>query len=391
MMKCEYCPGGIISTKTKTFLLFLICTVFISGCVIFPGSHLSSRDRALEKVKAGKGDKLKDVNLVKITPSLIAQMQKKDKNTVAQAASSHADSLSKYIYRIAPHDVLTITVWEHPELTIPAGSFRSADESGNQVFADGTLYYPYAGKVKVSGLTVPEVRDLLTEKLGRVIEKPQVDVRVSKYNGKRFYVTGAVNKAGVFPVREVPTTLLDAISLAGGLANDADWTDVVLSRDGARKTLSLADLYQYADMSNNVILQHGDTIHVSRDDYLKVFVLGEVKTPQAVRINRTGMTLAEAITDAGGLNELTSNPTGIFVLRQPSELDNKPSVYQLNARSATAFILAEQFNLQKRDIVYVTAAPISRWNRVITLLLPTVSGLNEVSEFLDRVDPGRFD
>ena len=349
--------------------------VAIQGCAVFPGSHIGRFDKTLEKTKTQKDDALKDVNLIEITPALLAQTPQKNTQAIAQAATQHTQDLSSYLYLIAPHDVLTITVWEHPELTIPAGSFRSADEQGNQVKADGTIYFPYAGKLKVAGLSVSQARELLSKKLSRVIENPQVDVRVTKFIGKRYYVTGAVEQAGVFPIRETAVTLLDAIGLAGGLSPNADWTDVILSRKGSTSTLSLADLYQHADLSNNILLKHGDTIHVSRDDFLKVFVLGEVNSPSSVRISRNGISLAEAISDAGGLNEGTSNPTGIFVLRQPPEGSTKPVVYQLNARSATAFIMAEQFALNKRDIIYVTAAPIARWNRLISQLLPTVYGL----------------
>jgi polysaccharide biosynthesis/export protein len=287
-----------------------------------------------------------------------------------------AASQDSYAYLVGPGDVLNITVWGHPELTIPAGSMRSPAEAGNWVHADGTIFYPHVGSLEVAGKDVATIRAEITARLRRYIESPQVDVTVAAFRSQRVYVTGAVNKPGPLPVTNVQMHLLDAIAAAGDLSEYADWQRVVLNRDGREFPLSLKALIGQGDMSQNVALRHGDVVHVARNDDSKVFVLGEVRQPRQVMMDRNGLSLAGVLSDAGGINELSANARGIFVLRRGDEDgEARIDVFQLDARNATALVLADQFVMQPRDIVYVTAAPIARWNRVISNLLPTVNAV----------------
>lgn len=103
----------------------------------------------------------------------------------ARANSPLDKQIKAYQYRVGPGDVLNITVWDHPELTTPAGSYRSAAESGSQVHANGTIFYPYVGSIYVSGLTVSQIRNKLTKKLANYISEPQIEVSVATYQSKK--------------------------------------------------------------------------------------------------------------------------------------------------------------------------------------------------------------
>ncbi|MEC7644213.1 MAG: SLBB domain-containing protein, partial [Pseudomonadota bacterium] len=224
------------------------------------------------------------------------------------------------------------------------------------------------------------------ERLATYIEKPQVDVTVAACRSQRVYVTGEVKKPGTLPISNVPMTLIEAVSQSGGLTPAADWTEVTLTRGSKEQVYSLRDLYQRGDTQENIILKAGDIINVARNDHRKVFVLGEVTKPQSYPVGRYGTTLAEALSDAGGLYNNTADASGIFVIRQ-SQPDSGylAQVFQLDASNATALVLAEQFELQPRDIVYVTAAPVARWNRVISQILPSVTGLYSIARARDDI------
>jgi polysaccharide export outer membrane protein len=270
-------------------------------------------------------------------------------------------------------------VWDHPELTIPAGSQRSSQDSGNVVNENGDIYYPYIGYVQVAGKITQNIREEVAERLSAYLESPQVDVSVAAFRSQRIYVSGAVGTPGVYPLTNVPTRLVDAISQAGGLEQNGDWRHVVLTRKGNNYLLSLKDVFEKGNKYHNVLLQAGDVINVPLGNDRKVFVLGEVASSQTLPMGRNGLTLAEAIANVGGLNERQSDATGVFVIRRAegasADSDHLIDLYQLNLKDATALVLADSFVLNNRDMVYVTSAPLARWNSVVSLLVPSLSPL----------------
>lgn len=367
--------GGTKRTRFRTlYLLFGLSA--LPGCFLAPTMQMD--EGAAER--RAKEHQAKDYRIIPITQELVARLAM-EAQPVPRAADPLAAEALSYEYRIAPYDVLSITVWDHPELTTPSGSFRSPEETGNRVSARGEIFYPHVGLVHVAGKTVDEVRTLLTAQLNRVLLNPQLDVRVAAFRGKRAQVTGEVTTPTTIPITDVPLRVQDAIAAAKGFTPEADWSNVTLSRDNRVYHLNLQALYEQGDLSQNWLLTDGDVINVGDRSRNKVFVMGEVRLPQSRLMVKGRMTLAEALNETGGLEGAISNVSRIYVIRGTYDV---PTVYHLDAHSADAMLLATQFQLKPRDVVFVSTYGLARWNNIFLQILPTVTGLWDAYDLSTR-------
>ena len=218
-------------------------------------------------------------------------------------------------------------------------------------------------------MTVAELRSVLTARLSKYIKNPQLDVRVAGFRSQKLYVVGEVLQPGILPLTDQPMTIADAVNLAGGLTPNAHKGGVNVSRKGQVYEVDLTALYDLADASQNLTLQNGDIVNVPDRSQQKVYMMGEVYKPGSVEIINGRLNLAAALGEVGGVNQTTANSSRIYVVRHSDS--EQPQVFQLNAEYAYGMLLAERFAMQPQDVVFVDTAGVSKWNRVISQILPS--------------------
>ncbi len=158
----------------KNLLIAVLLPTILAGCTIVPGSHISSNGKNVVQSNPEQDDNISDqVNIYPLDAHSVVRYQTHP--DFRSRANSDLDALiASYEYKVGPGDILNVTIWDHPELTIPAGSYRSASEAGNWVHSDGSIFYPYIGTVEVAGKTVKEIRSVISERLSKYIESPKL-------------------------------------------------------------------------------------------------------------------------------------------------------------------------------------------------------------------------
>lgn len=175
---------------------------------------------------------------------------------VSAVSSAHAsDANVDQSYEIQAGDVLFVSVWKEEDM-----------QREVLVGPDGTISFPLAGDMSISGKTVAQVRAELVGRISEYIPDPSISVSIVKVAGNKIYVLGQVNKPGEFVIdRQVD--VMQALSMAGGMTPFADLNDIKILRrgnDGIQQVM----MFDYKRVSRgkslnqNVILKSGDTIMV---------------------------------------------------------------------------------------------------------------------------------
>lgn len=304
-------------------------------------------------------------------------------------SSSFTSAQSLTADTVRPGDVLGLTIWENVDdglLTSEVGSSTSLSEV--QVDADGFIFVPYAGRVRASGNTPEQLRQVITEKLQDQTPDPQVEVRRAAGNGATVALTGNISAPGIYPI-ELPTrTLSGMLSQAGGVVEGSDIALVTLIRGNQKGTVWYDDVFSNPKL--DVALRGNDRILVEADSRSYI-ALGATGGQSRVAFDTQDLSALEALAQVGGLLSLSSDPTGIFILRRESQdiarsvmgrsdlQGDQRMVYLLNLTAPNGLFIARDFVIRDDDTIYVTEAPYAQWTKSISLIAGGLTPLANVA------------
>ena len=356
--------------KKMKYLLLASATLMLNGCFFAPQMRMSEPSDSSEY--NGISVYLHSIDEGDFGADIKAAPNGDTTAALGDLAELIVDSLPKLEYRIGPLDMVQVVVWEHPELTSPMGQYQPA---GQKVTTDGKLFYPYAGELQAAGLTAQELRQEITNRLSdKILNDPQVDVRVSEYNSLKAVVSGEVKNPGYAFFSEAPMTIPMAIAEAGGFSTYADPAGIQLRRGNKVYKINYMEAFQKDLPLDKILLKPDDQLYVpalsqtQREN--RAYVMGEVQKVGLVDLVNGKVNLVEALSAAGGLQALNASSRSIYVIRNTD--DKRIDVFNLNAKNAMALAMAERFELNAHDIVYVDASGLATWNRLISLILPSV-------------------
>ncbi len=279
---------------------------------------------------------------------------------------------------IRPGDVLGLTIWENVSDGLLAGVGQNASSLQQiQVDATGSIFVPYAGRIKAAGNTPDQLRVIITKKLDAQTPDPQVIVKRLAGDGSSVSVMGGVGMQGVYPIQAATRTLTAMLAKAGGVTIEPEVAQIKVTRGNQTGKAWLADLY--SNPKSDIALRPGDKIFVQQDR--RAFTaLGATGTQRRVPFTSQKLSAIEAIAQVGGLNSNLADPTGVFIFRdEPAEIANgllgrtdlkgsQRFAYVLDLTEPNGMFLGRDFMIRDGDTVYVTEAPFVQWNKTLGVL-----------------------
>lgn len=378
----------------KRIALLVVISALLSGCGTFPG-WLNAAGASRDQVQSRKSaDGLDGIQLVEVNTTVSRQLIANRK----QALFSESFSTPVHSgYVIGPGDVIEVSIWEAPPAMLFGGGIvdsRSAPSTTRvttlpeqMVSSNGMINVPFAGNVAVDGHSPQWIEEEVAKRLKYKANQPQVMVRVTRNTTATVTVVGEVSTSGRMPLTARGERLLDALASSGGVRQPVNKMTLQMTRGNQVQSLPLQRVIQ--DPTQNVVLQPGDVITALYQP-LSFTVLGATGKNEEVNFETQGISLAQALARAGGLNDARADARGVFIFRFEEEKamdwpeavkktpDGKvPVVYQIDLRDPASFFVAQSFQVQNSDVIYVSNAPAAElqkfMNILVTMLYPVVS------------------
>lgn len=281
-----------------------------------------------------------------------------------------------YSDKVRERDVLRFTITDVSEVSPFFNRGTPFSYGPVEVPQDGRVSLPYTGELQVIDRSLAQISSELNEQLKPVSGTAQAGVTRLSRIPHTALVLGEVRNAGPVSLEKDNTTSVDLLAAAGGPRGEEHLFKYTLRRNNQDY------IFDYQGFRKNAFpIEEDDLLTVTSDNSNRFYVMGAINRPVVIPFPVPTPSLADALGAAAGLDERRSDPSGVFVFRK----GNPDCVYTINLKNPDSLLLAQRFAIRGEDIVYVTEAPLVRWNRLIQQILP-ISQLSQSAYYLNRID-----
>jgi polysaccharide export outer membrane protein len=371
--------------ELRVWLLMIGCSVVFSGCATYPG-WLPTSGPSREQVAEVKSTRPElPIQVVDLTDAVARRLLANQKRSLF---SDTLLSNNTSAYNIGAGDVVEVSIWEAP----PAALFGAAaiDPRGGvsttrvtsfpeqMVSKEGTINIPFAGAVPAAGKSLQQIEAEIVRRLTGKANQPQVLVRVIRNATSNVTVVGEVASSTRMPLTARGERLLDALAAAGGVRQPVGKMTLQVTRDNQVQALALDTIIR--DPKQNILLQPGDVI-TALFQPLSYTVLGATGRNEEINFEAQGITLAQALARAGGLQDFRADARAVFVFRfeDSKALDwgtppnttpegKVPVIYRVNLLDPASFFVAQSFPVDNKDVLYVSNAPAAELQKFMNIL-----------------------
>lgn len=297
-------------------------------------------------------------------------------------------------------DSIEVSIWEAPPATL-FGALQGDSRGGpsnarvtvlpdQTIDGSGMINVPFVGNVKAIGRTPVQLAADITGRLKNIAHDPQVLVKLSRNATSYVTVVGDVVSSNRMQLSARGERLLDALANAGGVRQPIDKITLQVTRGNEVVSLPLQTVIR--DPRQNIPLRAGDVVTALFQPY-SFMALGATGKNQEINFEAQGITLAQALARAGGLQDSRSDAKGVFVFRMEKAnalawpnlpvrvtADGRvPVIYRLNLHDPNSFFVSQSFMMDNKDLLYVSNAPITDIQKVLNLVFsvayPVVTGV----------------
>lgn len=372
------------------FLLSGVVSALLLGGCTSTSSFLSSSGPTTSGVNDSKQvNENNAIQIVDVNDNVARRLV--DANKQAKFSEAFGAKTSSN-YFVGAGDAIEVSIWEAPPATLFGSGLSDSKAGGSTsrvntfpeqvVQSNGMINIPFAGQITAAGKSLQEIENEIIKRLHGKANQPQVLVRLTRNTSANVTVVGEVTNSARMPLSPRGERLLDALAAAGGVRQPVNKMTMQVTRGDVVRAMPLERVI--LDPKQNIVLQPGDVITAMYQP-LSFTVLGATGKNEEQNFEAQGISLAQALARAGGLQDARADAQGVFIFRfedqDAVEWKSKPNItpdgkvpviYRVDLKNPATFFVAQGFPIRNKDVLYVSNAPAAEMQKFLNIVTSSI-------------------